>query len=309
MKNIKLTLQNEESLSQIARALSSPIRLQILQLLNEQSLSVNEVAQTLGYPVSSTATNLSVLENCGLVATKWQPGAHGQMKICTRDCDSLFVQMHTTDARGFSNSIAIPMPIGQYTDSNVRPFCGLIGENRTLVEDNDPTAFYAPERIEAQLIWFSSGYLEYRFPKSILNNATPLSLELSFEACSEAPFYRNNWPSDITVWIAHQEIGTWTCPGDFGGRHGHFTPPWWSETLTQYGLLKTWMVDATGSYLDSMAVSDVTLDSLKLKELPYIPVRIGVKEDAENVGGINLFGDKFGDHPQGLLLTIHYRMD
>ncbi|GHO67889.1 hypothetical protein KSC_067810 [Ktedonobacter sp. SOSP1-52] len=33
------------------------------------------------------------------------------------------------------------------------------------------------------------------------------------------------------------------------------------------------------------------------KNTPYVEVRFGIKPDALNVGGINLFGEKFGNYP------------
>ena len=38
----------------------------------------------------------------------------------------------------------------------------------------------------------------------------------------------------------------------------------------------------------------------------YISVRIGIKDNAKNVGGINLFGDCYGDFPQHIKMVIHY---
>ncbi len=40
---------------------------------------------------------------------------------------------------------------------------------------------------------------------------------------------------------------------------------------------------------------------------PYVIHRIGNKPDAEYVGGFNLFGEKFGDYEQNLVLTFFYR--
>ena len=38
-----------------------------------------------------------------------------------------------------------------------------------------------------------------------------------------------------------------------------------------------------------------------------IVVRIGVRPDAENVGGLNLFGREFGNYPQDLGLRLEYQ--
>lgn len=43
---------------------------------------------------------------------------------------------------------------------------------------------------------------------------------------------------------------------------------------------------------------------LEIKEKPYISLKIGVKADAKNLGGINLFGEKFGDYPQDIIVKL-----
>jgi len=126
------------------------------------------------------------------------------------------------------------------------------------------------------------------------------------EVCSEAPLYNLNWPSDITVWINGVELGSWTSPSDFGGEPGRLTPEWWTPRNTQYGLLKFWHVDDQESKVDGVTISGVTIGDLNLSASPFISVRIGVKPDAINVGGLNLFGSRFGNYPQDLVLGISY---
>ncbi len=41
---------------------------------------------------------------------------------------------------------------------------------------------------------------------------------ISMEICSEAPGYKEDWKSDLTLWVNDVEVGTWTCPGDFRGQ-------------------------------------------------------------------------------------------
>lgn len=45
---------------------------------------------------------------------------------------------------------------------------------------------------------------------------------------------------------------------------------------------------------------------MEADDTPYITVRIGVKSDAENHGGINLFGKKFGNYETDLQMRIYY---
>lgn len=43
------------------------------------------------------------------------------------------------------------------------------------------------------------------------------------------------------------------------------------------------------------------------KETDCIAFRIGIKSDEKNVGGINLLGEKFGDYPKDITMTIRYK--
>ena len=128
----------------------------------------------------------------------------------------------------------------------------------------------------------------------------------NIELCSETHEYDLNCKSDITVWINGVEAGTWECPSDFGGRRGKRNPTWWPDKNTQYGKLKTWRITEKGSFLDGNLSNKATIRDYHLEEKDYISVRIGVKEDAIHQGGVNLFGEGFGDHAQNLVLKIVY---
>lgn len=168
--------------------------------------------------------------------------------------------------------------------------------------EDHPSAFFLPGRFDAQLIWFKQGYLEYLFPTMPLLNVAVDFIEVSFEACSKAMNYRNEWKSDISLWINDHLIGCWQSPGDFGGRRGLLNPDWWSDSATQFGHLKTWRIDETGSYLDHARVSNKKLSELRLTERDFFTLRLGVQPDAQHVGGVNLFGAGFGDYPQHIVL-------
>jgi predicted transcriptional regulator len=203
--------------------------------------------------------------------------------------------------------VEVAMPIGGYTSVNVQPTCGLASPTSLIGFLDDPLSFYEPERIQAGLVWFRSGYLEYMFPYRLPKSASLLSLQVAMEICSEAPLHNNDWPSDITLWINGKEIGTWTCSADFGAQRGVLTPTWWDTNDTQYGLLKRWLVNLDGSYIDGYKLNSLTINDLGVDQQPTIAVRIGVKSDATHVGGINLFGRGFGNYPQDLILRLEYR--
>jgi len=200
--------------------------------------------------------------------------------------------------------LEISVPIGSYRRFAAAPPCGLASPTSLIGPLDDPEAFYEPARAEAGLLWLHSGWVEYSVASHLPDGASMHALEISAEICSDAPSFREDWPSDITLWIEGKEIGTWTCPGDFGGRRGRLTPAWWDVRDTQFGLLKGWRVDRTGSSLDGDPLSKVTIDDLAI--LAGVRIRLGVKEDALHVGGLNLFGRSFGDHPQDLVLRFEY---
>ena len=127
------------------------------------------------------------------------------------------------------------------------------------------------------------------------------------EICSEAPFYRNDWKSEITLFICDKEIGTWISPGDFGGRRGKQNPAWWSDALTQFGILTIWEIREDGAYVNDVKISDVSINDLDLKKEDYISLKIGVKKDAKYVGGLSLFGKSFGDYNQDILVNFYWK--
>jgi predicted transcriptional regulator len=309
-KNITLQITDTDNFVKVAKALGSDLRAKILLLLSSENLNINELTERLQLPFSTVALNVRVLEDAGIILTELQPGSRGSvMKICSRNYDTVFLDLHIPEPKENSvNSFYLDMPIGHYCDCKIYPTCGIASEKGLIDADDSPRSFYHPDRTSAQLLWFYKGYIEYRFSNSILKGGKPELMELSMELCSEAPFYRLDWPSDITIWINDIEICTWTCPGDFGGRRGKLTPEWWSSTATQYGLLKTWQVQSKGTFVDGIKMSSVAVQDLPLEKNDFIKMRIGIKDTAKNIGGLNLFGEKFGDHPQNIQMRLDYSL-
>ena len=305
-KHINLSLNEIERLCPVAKALSSPLRVRMLALLSSRSMNVNEIADALSMPVSTAALNVRQLEESGLIYTEIQPGIRGAMKLCSRRIDSVSMRLVPELQDGVS-ALTLSLPIGSYSSAqDIRPECGIVSEHAWIGESNAPRTFYHPDRFNAQMLWFESGELEYRFSLGEISPDQVESLEFTMEVSSNAPMYRDDFKSDIFVSVCGHELGVWISPGDYGGRRGRFNPSWWSDTSSQYGLLKTWRIDEYGSTLDGTALSSVKLSDLHLDQQDYISLRIGVHADAQHVGGLNLFGEKFGDFAQGIVARIGY---
>lgn len=305
-KHLTLSMDDTDRLYYVAKALASRPRLEILKLLYYSSLNINEIAEKLHLPASSTAMHIRALEQAGLINTEAQPGTRGVMKLCNRKKDSISISFNVSP-EGVREVESYSMPVGNFTDCRVAPTCGLASATEHIVNEDIPSNFYTPQRTQAKLVWTSAGYFEYRFPSPAHAMGRPVrKLSLCAEVCSEAPNYREDWPSDITLTINGVDCGTWQSPGDFGSRRGRLTPPFWTNGATQYGMLTTWSIDEEGNYINFVREGKVSIDQLRLEEAPYIVVRLGNKEGAENVGGINIFGDCFGDYEQDIVLTVEY---
>lgn len=304
---LHLNINDPIILTRVCHALSTELRLNILALLDQKTLSCLELSKQLDYPLSTISANVKILEEAGLIMTKLLPARNGSKKICS----SVFQDMHIQLGQGAAIAEStrkqeLEIPIGNYMDFQIKPSCGMVIDHFDLSELDTTRLFYAPERIRAGLIWLRQGYLEYRIPIDHHINLHMCSISFEMELCSEVPGFNNIFSSDITCWINGEEIGTWRSPGDFGDRRGRLTPAFWDDGNTQYGLLTKWKVSEKHTTINGEVVSDRAIESLRLEEQDYVTMRIGVKADAEQQGGLNLFGKAFGDYPQDIRMCIRY---
>jgi predicted transcriptional regulator len=206
MRVLKLSM---DEAVQICKVISNEHRMNILKLLSTGPHNVNELAEKLGLPFSTTAVHVKKLEEVQLISTELVPG-RGTQKVNTKIYDRIVIDLFTDGREEEQNVITIHMPVGEYVDCHAEPSCGLVGLHDYIGIQDDPRSFYEPGRKEAQLVYFRCGYVEYRFPNRIPYGMKATEIEFSAEICSEAPYHKLDWPSDITVWVNDVEIGTWT---------------------------------------------------------------------------------------------------
>ncbi|MDO3411156.1 helix-turn-helix domain-containing protein [Saccharibacillus sp. CPCC 101409] len=256
--NVPVTLQNMPLLECFA----SETRVRIVELLGEKPMSVGELAEELQLSSAIVTKHVQKMEGAGLLATESVSGIRGRRKVCRLALDSLVLNFRPRPSEEERSAYSVSLPVGQYVAHDVRPTCGLASETRIVGMVDDPRYFADPDHVSARHLWFGSGYVEYRIPNYLVGGQTVRELSVTLELGSEAPGYNANWPSDIDFHIGGLHVGTWTCPGNFGGTRGQYTPAWWSEHNSQYGLLKTLSVRADGTFMDGMKLSDVTADDL-----------------------------------------------
>ena len=303
--NKTLFMDGEQGIK-VMQALGNETRLLMLSLLSHRTLNLSALAEAINLPQSTTAFHLKQLEGAGLVNVQYLPGTRGQQKLISKRYDEVHFKLPGVAIESASNVVEVSMPVGNYKRIAVKPTCGIATDTKYIGMIDDVRSFYEPEHVFAQILWFKQGFVEYDFPNNIPYGSQATELQFSMEICSEAPEYDLDWPSDITLSVNGVETGIWTSQGDFGGVRGRLTPEWWPIEQTQYGVLKRWRITMDGTYVDGENIAEVSLDNINLEANPHICMRLEVKEDARNVGGINLFGKRFGNYNQDLVMRTHY---
>ena len=303
--NKTLFIDGEQGIK-VMQALGNETRLLILSLLSHRSLNLSALSEAINLPQSTTSFHLKQLEAAGLVNVQYMPGTRGQQKLISKRYDEIHFKLPGVAIESSSDVVEVSMPVGNYKRISVKPTCGLATDSKCIGMVDDARSFYEPEHVFAQILWFRQGFVEYDFPNNTPFGAQATELQFVMEVCSEAPEYDLDWPSDITLSVNGVEVGTWTSPADFGGERGHLTPDWWPVEQTQYGMLKRWRVTDDGTYIDGVKLSEVNLAALGLADQPHVCMRLEIKDDARNIGGINLFGKRFGNYKQDLVMLTRY---
>jgi predicted transcriptional regulator len=286
-------------------ALASEVRLRILELLAEKKMNVKEIAERLELSSAILTMHIRKLEVAGLIDTKMVRKQGGTHKICSLAETAIEITLPYagTEERLFYEQ---KIPVGHYTSFEVLPTCGLATRDKVIGQFDDPRYFFNPERVNAAILWFGKGFVEYKTPNYLHPSQIPDELEISMEIASEAPGANDQWPSDIRFYVNNVLLGQWTSPGDYGeSSRGRFTPDWWAVHLNQYGLWKVLRVNRTGTYMDGQQISDTTLDDLQL-ENHFWTLRFAVEEDADHVGGLTLYGSGFGNYNQDIQFRVYY---
>ncbi|NLI59937.1 MAG: helix-turn-helix domain-containing protein [Clostridiales bacterium] len=288
----------------VYEALASKVRLRIIEILAKESKNIKELAQALDLSSAIMTMHVRKLEEAGIVTSQRVRSNGGIQKLCSLAIDHLDIEFPKgIDKERKYHQVTIP--VGHYTDFNILPTCGLATRDKIIGYFDDPRYFLDVERVNAKILWFMKGYIEYRIPNHLLPNERLDELEISMELGSEAPGYNNNWPSKINFYVNDKCLGQWTSPGDFGDKRGRFTPAWWSSEINQYGILKVLKVNEQGSWMDGVKISDVKLQDLNIQHENLV-FRIEVSEEDENPGGLTLYGAGFGNYDQDIIAKLYY---
>ena len=151
---------------EIFKALGSDVRIEILNILLEESnINMNELASRLNITNGALTNHIKKLESCGLITASGEAAGHGNQKICSIIQDKILVELEKSE--DFENVYHTEIKIGHYSNYQICPTCGLATDHTLIGEVDDPRYFEHPSRYNADILWFSKGYVEYVIPNFI----------------------------------------------------------------------------------------------------------------------------------------------
>ena len=72
-----------DGVANVAMALSSPTRIQILNYIKGKEVDMQQIAELIKQSKANASAQMRILEGAGLVKTIYKPGVRGVKKVCT----------------------------------------------------------------------------------------------------------------------------------------------------------------------------------------------------------------------------------
>ncbi len=290
---------------ELFKALGSEIRIEIIKLLLEnKQMNMNELANRLNITSGALTGHIKKLEACNIIEISNFTSGHGNQKICSLCLDKVIIDLNSHKIQ--PNTYDVTIKVGHYNHYKISSTCGLATSQHLIGEVDDTRYFAHPDRYNADILWFTKGFVEYEIPNFIPYHQKITQLMISAELSSEAPGVNNIWPSDISFYLNNEYIGSWTSPGDFGDVRGLLTPDWWYDNWNQYGLLKLLVIKDDGVFIDGTKISSKTIQDFNLDYKSRIYFKMAVEEDSEHIGGLTIFGKTFGNYGQDIQVRMNY---
>lgn len=286
-------------------ALSSPTRIKIIELLQGTNyMNIDTLAKMLNISNGALTPHIKKLADCGLINVKLESIGHGTQKLCSIAESKIVIDLIDKTLTG--KYVQLEFNVGQFSDCLINPTCGLCDKEKPLFEFDMPHYFKYPERFNAELMWYTDGYVTYSFPNPLKEDQLLSELHISFEISGEGPFIAKDYPTAIDFYNGKSFLGRYDCPGEFAEHNGKLTPEWW--TYGQYGQLITLIIDKNGTTINGLEASSYTIENLlnegSIDEL--IKFTISCQDRSKSKGGITIFGKNFGDYPQGIIMKAFY---
>jgi predicted transcriptional regulator len=278
----------------------------ILELLrSEGSMSMADIAARLNVTNGALTPHIRQLSDCSLINVNLVAGKHGLTHMCL--AQDMPILIDAPRAGSPTNTYETEIGVGHFAGYEAYPTCGLATTDHLIGREDEPRHFASPERMNAGIVWIGLGYFDYVLHNFLQPDQQLIDLQISMELASEAPGSSEDWPSDLHFYLNGRLLCVWTSPGDYARMRGIYTPNWWDRNWNQYGLFKLLSIDSTGTFIDGLKRSDVTLDDLRISHSTPLIFSIAAPREAKNAGGLTIFGRGFGNYDQGIRVRMHYK--
>ena len=123
-----------------------------LLLLKEKEMNMNEIAARLQITNGALTSHIRKLEEAGLIRVTQDSVGHGNQKVCSVLETRILVEIGTQEETGEGSIFRAEIPVGQYSDYQVFPTCGISTTKKMIGEVDDPR--YLPIRIARKLEFY-----------------------------------------------------------------------------------------------------------------------------------------------------------
>ena len=296
-------LRERDRIVAVTKALSHPLRLDILDQLLHEPRTVTELARINGLTNSTVLFHLRMLEEASLIICRTKPNKKGKTLVFYINFNTI---SFTTQAQSsFSNAISMQtVSVGSFSQCETQKYLRIGTSDHFVVLDRDDV--YNTARFDAGLIGIDNGSVTYEFSNAFAKQHKLLGLEFSLEVSSESPYFRNDWKSEILFSVCGIDVACYLSPGDFGGERGRLTPSWWDDRYSQYGLLVTLLIDHEGVRINGEPVkTSITVDDLPIQKNNRFSFGIRTDPNRKYAGGFNIFGKTYGNFAQDIVMKAY----
>ena len=205
---------------EIFKALGSNIRIEIIKILRENNgMNMNDLASCLNITNGALTSHIKKLEDCGLITIASESAGHGNQKICSVHLDKILIDVDSPEED--ANVYQTELKIGHFSNYDVYPTCGLASSTTVIGEVDDTRYFAHPDRYNADILWFTKGFVEYIIPNFIPFSQKIDKITISAELGSEAPGINDVWLRHLLLyqrylyWLLDKPRRFWRCKRHF----------------------------------------------------------------------------------------------
>jgi len=288
----------------VLKVLSNSARYKILALLSQGPMNISELSRAVKISQPTVTTYINQLEKAGLVFSRLQKSSTGYNKICQTAYPGITLFWQDSEKPATETEYEIEMPVGHYAGIDCSAPCYLATQAGIIASSEDFSRFYHPIRMEAEILVMGQGSINYLFPYNIPKIHKILYLELSLEM--NVAFGPPDSFTEVVLMLNHHRLEPVRLMPQKVNENHHHRLSWYPDELSTSGQLCVWRVSESGSTLNSSPAGKVNLSDLDLHPMQPIEVALETHSSIDPVGGLIIFGKRFGQHNQDIRLTVAY---